>query len=428
MSPELLSRLGKYEVVREIARGSMGIVCLGYDPFIDRQVAIKVAHAGQLRDPESGREYRRMFFNEAHTAGLLAHPNIVAIHDAGVDAETCYIVMEYVEGERTLKHYTRPQQLPPVEQAVEMLYKCARALDYAHRQGVIHRDIKPTNILVTRDLDVKIGDFSIACIKKLDATATLPAGMVGSPRYMSPEQVSEDYLTHQTDLFSLGVIAYELLSGRHPFQADNFSRLVGKILHESPPPLCGLRPELPAALEAAVDRALAKDRQARYQSGMEFARALAGVYGELAELPRQDISAEEKFLAVRELAFFGEFPEAEVWEIVRAGSWQVYEDAQAIVAEGELDDCFFLLCAGEVSVHKAGQRLRTLGRGECFGEMGYVGRSRRTATLVAQGQAALLKLDAAAIGQVSVNCQVRFLKMFLRTIIHRLSRVEQKSA
>lgn len=179
----------------------MGTVYLGHDPYIDRAVAIKVAHAEQLNDEEGGDRYRKMFFNEAHTAGRLTHPNIIGIYDAGVDGDACYIVMELVEGGETLKKFCRQDNLQPIEKVVETIFKCAKALDYAHKQGVIHRDIKPTNILVTKEDDVKIGDFSIAHLTKLDSTDTMPMGLVGSPRYMSPEQVTEDYITSQMDLF-----------------------------------------------------------------------------------------------------------------------------------------------------------------------------------------------------------------------------------
>lgn len=167
----------------------MGVVYLGHDPFIDHPVALKVAFLDALNDPETGKRYRKMFFNEAHTAGLLIHPNIINIYDAGVDEDNCYIVMEYIENGNTLKIHCTSDNLLPIEKVVEIIFKCAKALDYAHRQGVVHRDIKPSNILFTPDQDVKIGDFSIAHRHKPDATTTHLSGMMGSPRYMSPEPI-----------------------------------------------------------------------------------------------------------------------------------------------------------------------------------------------------------------------------------------------
>ncbi|MBI1732294.1 MAG: serine/threonine protein kinase, partial [Gammaproteobacteria bacterium] len=274
-------KLGKYEVREEISRGSMGIVYLGYDPFVDRPVAIKVALSESLNDPESGSRYRKMFFNEAHSAGMLTHPNIINIYDAGVDAETCYIVMEYIEGGETLKTYTRSESLLPVEKVVEMAFKCAKALDYAHRQGVVHRDIKPANILVTKDMDIKIGDFSIAHINKPDSTATQHAGMMGSPKYMSPEQLREETVGNQTDLFSLGVVMFELLTGKHPFEAENFSRLVTRILNDPVSPLRDFRSDAPVVLEDIVQKALAKDLAGRYQMGLDLATDLAKAFESL---------------------------------------------------------------------------------------------------------------------------------------------------
>ncbi|MDH4382667.1 MAG: serine/threonine-protein kinase [Gammaproteobacteria bacterium] len=426
MNSPPLSRLGKYEVLREIARGSMGIVYLGHDMYIDRPVAIKVAHSDQLDDEESGERYRKMFFNEAHTAGRLTHPNVISIYDAGVEGEICYIVMEYVEGGQTLKPFCRSDNLLPLERVVEIGFKCARALDYAHRQGVIHRDIKPTNILVRQDLDVKLADFSIAQLSKMDTTETLPLGLVGSPRYMSPEQISEEFITGQTDIFSLGVVLFELLTGRHPFYADNFSRLVQKILTEAPPRLTEFRSDAPPELERIVNRAMAKDRAERYAMGGDMAADLARAFDRILDQPRENISEQEKFGAVKQLDFFQGFPEAEIWEIVRAAQWQDYEEGAQVIVEGDLDDSFYIIVHGEVKVQKAGRQLRGLYAGDCFGEMGYLAKTRRTATIAASGPTSLLKLNSSVISQASLNCQVRFLKVFLRTLIHRLSITTEK--
>lgn len=418
-------KLGKYEVADEIARGSMGIVYLGYDPYVDRTVAIKVALAESLNDPATGQRYRKMFFNEAHTAGKLTHPNIINIFDAGVDQEICYIIMEFVKGGETLKKYCSPETLLPIEKVVEIIFKCAKALDYAHRQGVVHRDIKPSNILVMQDLDVKIGDFSIAHINKPDSTETQPVGMMGSPRYMSPEQLKEDSVTGQSDLFSLGILMYELLAGKHPFAADNFSRLVNKILNEDPVPLRDVRHDIPESLQSIVNKAMQKDSADRYSMGLDLATDLSKAFDAL-EGPQEDISEQEKFNAIKQLEFFQGFPDAELWEILRASTWQDYSKSEDIIKEGELDDCFYIIADGKVNVSKNNRAIRTLEKGDCFGEMGYLAKTKRTASIRSDGKTSLLKINSTVISQVSLNCQVRFLKVFLRTLIHRLSATTEK--
>ena len=420
MTQGIPENLGKYEVRKEIDRGSMGIVFLGHDPYIDRPVAIKIALAESLNDPESGERYRKMFFNEAHTAGKLTHPNIISIYDAGVDEDTCYIIMEYIAGGQTLRSYTRPESLLPVEKVVEIMFKCAKALDYAHREGVTHRDIKPSNILVTKDMDVKIGDFSIAHINKPDNTTTQAGGVMGSPKYMSPEQLSEEHVTNRTDLFSLGVVMYELLTGRHPFEAVNFSRLVNLILNEVPPPMKSFNADVPEVLEEIVRKAMEKDAEKRYQMGLDLATDLSKAF-DLLEKPKEEVSVQEQFNSVKKLEFFHGFPDAEVWEILRASTWQDYDKSDDIIVEGELDDCFYILVTGKVNVIKNNKIIRSLGIGDCFGEMGYLAKTKRTASIVAEEDTSLIKINSTVISQVSLNCQVRFLKVFLRTLIHRLS-------
>jgi len=427
MTSEVPKNLGKYEVREEIDRGSMGIVYLGHDPYIDRPIAIKVALAESLQDKEMGERYRKMFFNEAHTAGKLNHPNIINIFDAGVDNEICYIIMEYVKGGDTLRTYTSPDKLLPIERVVEIIFKCAKALDYAHREGVVHRDIKPSNILVTADKDVKIGDFSIAHINKSDTTNTRPVGMMGSPKYMSPEQLTEEYVTNRSDLFSLGVVMYELLTGKHPFPAENFSRLVNMIINEEPLPMKDVRPNIPDVLETIMRKALEKNPDNRYQMGLDLATDLSRAF-DMLEGPQEDIDIKEKFNSVKSLDFFQGFPDAEVWEILRASTWQDYRPGDDIIVEGDLDDCFYILVKGRVKVMKHDKAIRVLSQGDCFGEMGYLARTKRTAGIVAAEAASLLKVNSTVISQVSLNCQVRFLKVFLRTLIHRLSATTEKVA
>lgn len=423
--PSAPTRLGKYEIQREIGRGSMGIVYAAFDPYIDRQVAVKVAMADALREKDSGERFRRMFFNEAHTAGMLHHPNILEVFDAGVDEDRCYIVMELIEDADTLRTYCRTERLLPVDEVTGIVFRCAKALDYAHRQGVIHRDIKPSNILLTPEKDVKIADFSIAHINRTDLSQTMPMGFVGSPRYMSPEQIQEDVITGQTDLFSLGVVAYELLTGRHPFGGESFSNLIHRVINEPPVPLRLHRPDLPAVLERIVGRALEKSPERRYRSGLDLASDLSLAFSHL-ERPQEEVPARERFELVKRLGFFRGFADDELWEVVRAGVWQEIEDGQAVLREGDIDDAFYILATGEAVVSKQGVALQTLAEGDCFGEMGHVTRVRRTATVTAVGSLSVLKLNSMLLEQVSRDCQLHFYKVFTRVLAERLSRTTER--
>ncbi|MBI2992741.1 MAG: protein kinase [Gammaproteobacteria bacterium] len=421
MSTLAPDKIGKYDIRRQVGRGSMGIVYEGYDPFADRPVAVKVALADSLKDKESGARYRKMFFNEAHTAGKLRHPNILEILDAGADGEDCYIVMELVQDGETLKTHCKQDNLLPIHQVVEIIFKCAKALDYAHRQGVVHRDIKPTNILITPTRDVKIGDFSIAHIIGSDtSTHTMPMGFVGSPRYMSPEQVQEDSITNQTDLFSLGIVMYEMLTGKHPFIADSFSRLIHKIINEKQPLLKTHRSDLPDILEKIIHHALQKNPEKRYKMGLNMAADLSLAFDYL-EQHEEDIEAEEKFNAIKKLDFFRDFMDSEIWEIVHACTWQKFNPGAGIITEGDIDDSFFIIVSGRVEVRKGSRAIGQLVAGDCFGEMGYLSKAERTATIVATEPVDLMKLNSTLIEQVSVDCQLRFSRVFLRTLVKRLS-------
>ncbi len=417
---QIPEKLGKYQISELIGRGSMGEVYRGYDPFADKNVAVKVAISDALKDKESGERYRKMFFNEAHTAGTLKHPNIVEILDADVYEDHCFIVMELIEGGDTLKTYCTADNLLPYETVVEIIFKCAKALDYAHRSGVIHRDIKPTNILLTKDHDVKIADFSIAHLMTSDTTNTMPMGFVGSPRYMSPEQVQEDSLNNQTDLFSLGIVMYEMLTGKHPFAAESFSRLIHMIINEKHPPLRSHRADVPEILEKIIHHALQKDPENRYTMGLNLAADLSLAFDYL-DKPQEDVEVKEKFNLIKTLDFFQDFAESEIWEIIRACIWQDFNAGDEIIVEGEIDDSFYIITSGEVDVYKDKALIGQLHSGDCFGEMSYLSKEKRTATITAKTNVSLMKINSTLIEQASVECQLRFSKVFMHTLVKRLS-------
>jgi serine/threonine protein kinase len=219
------AQIGKYPVVRKLGEGATSEVYLCHDPFNLRDVAIKVAFQETLQDPARGKVYRKLFLTEAKLAGKLQHPHICQIYDAVADETQHYIVMEYVDG-GTLERFCSADALLSVDDAVEIAFKCTRALEFAHKVGVTHRDIKPANILHMGGTDVKITDFGAALIASGETTQV--AG-VGSPAYMSPEQVKDQPLDHRTDIYSVGVVLYHLLTGRLPFQTSNNFTLIYQI-------------------------------------------------------------------------------------------------------------------------------------------------------------------------------------------------------
>ena len=267
-----LRRLGRYQLEREIGRGAMGVVHLGRDTAINRLVAIKAIPLASEFSESELTEARTRFFREAETAGRLNHPNIVTIYDVGEEHGLAYIAMEYLKG-RHLSDYATSDNLLEPRKVLELMGRTAQALGFAHKQQVVHRDIKPANIMYDPNADVlKITDFGIA---RLTGTGTTRTGIVlGTPSFMSPEQLEGRTVTGHSDLFSLGVSLFQLLTGHLPFTADSMTGLMQQIAESPHPPLRSYRPDLPACVESIIDRALAKTPEARFESGAQMAAAL----------------------------------------------------------------------------------------------------------------------------------------------------------
>lgn len=265
-------RLGRYVIEKKIGRGAMGAVYLARDPRINRPVALKVIPIEKEFEDEELEEARLRFFREAESAGRLTHPNIITVFDAGEDKHLAYIAMEYLPGLQ-LTHYTDPKKLLAPKKILELCARTADALDYAHNQGVIHRDIKPANLLYDLRADMlKISDFGVA--RLTDNNRTKTGIVLGTPMYMSPEQLGAEDLTGHSDLFSLGVTLYELLAGEVPFKATNIAVLMTKITSEDPVPVSNRRAGIPPSVDAVLSKALAKRPENRFTNGGEMAIAL----------------------------------------------------------------------------------------------------------------------------------------------------------
>jgi eukaryotic-like serine/threonine-protein kinase len=415
-----LDHVANYPVVRKLGEGATSEVFLCQDPFRDREVAVKRIFPEALRDPVRGRLFRKLFFTEASLAGKLDHPHIAQIFDAGIGEDSGYIVMEYVAG-GTMERFCVPEGLLPVDEIVEIVFKCARALAYAHAQGVTHRDIKPGNILYAAEpSDVRIGDFGLAL--NLGAETTQITG-VGSPAYMSPEQIREELVDHRTDLYSLGVVMYQLLAGTLPFKGTNKFSMIYQITQYDPPPPSSHRREVPASLDRIVRRAMQKEAGKRYQSGDEFAEdlieALHAGFGD----QRETFGDADKFAALRAMRFFQAFADPELWEVVALGKWERAPVGTPLISEGERGDFFCVLVEGEVRVTKNKKLLSVLGAGECFGEMAYLSAAgqERGATVTAGRNSRLVRIGVAALEQATAACRGKFDRAFIGILVERLN-------
>src|SRR6267143_289748 len=386
MKFELKEQLGKYPILREIGSGATSRVYLARDPFADREVAIKVFLFDAHADPHTERMLHKAFVAEASLAGKLNHPHIVDILDAVVEPDHSYLVMEYVPG-KTLEAHADVSTLLPLN---------------------------------------KVGDFGASFQQRLGHETTQITG-IGSPAYMSPEQVRMEALTHQTDIYSLGVTMYRLLTGRLPYQASTQAALTYAILNVVTPRPATLRPDLPPLLDEIVIKAINKDPKERYKSWLDFGKDLSQAFVSL-RLAGESISESEKFNKLREFPFFEDFNDVALWEMVRIGSWKTVAAGTPLIREGEEGDSFYLLVDGEVKVTLSGKPLATLKPGACFGEILYFTEraQRRTTTVTTASDATVIEFKAGALRAATDACQVGFNKGCMRVLVDRLAQSHER--
>ena len=415
-------KIGKYDVIDVLGRGAMGVVYRAHDPYVDRPVAIKLAtHA----DADNEGVARRLFINEARSAGRLDHPHVLKVYEAGEDAGQPYMVMEYIAGGDTLRNYCRLDTLLPIPTVIRIIRQTADALDYAHRHGVLHRDIKPANIMLTQDGNAKLGDFGIA--RRMGADQTQIVGWFGSPLYMSPEQARDAEITPQSDLFSLGSVFYEMLTGTPPFAAKGLTGLIHKVCNEDPQPLREVRPEIPEQLWPIVRKLLEKDLGRRYRTGGELVRDLDALLDDARNLPLV-LSDDQKLQRLADLAFFREFTKNELKEIAKVAAWRRYEPGGVVFTEGDKERAFYVIAEGAVGVLMNGVRIRELEPGECFGEMEYLADGGRSATVTANRDTTVVRIERDFKEWASLPCQLRMGKAFQGVLISRLRETTKELA
>ncbi len=423
---DLSLQVGRYDIRKLLGKGATGTVYLAKDTFTGSEVALKTIEPEVFHDPEFGSVYRAQFLNEASLAGKLRHPHIVAILDAVVQEDSGHIAMELVTG-GDLSAHVAPDRLLPVGDVLQIGFKCCGALDYAFKEGIVHRDIKPANILIAAgDVkiadfrgEVKISDFGAAYLRKSQSVQT---AAMGSPFYMSPEQIEGKELTFHSDMYSLAVVLYELLTGHKPFTADSIEALVQKILNEDPVPPSKVRKGgLPEAIDAAVLRAMRKKPESRHPTWADFARELSKASPLV--LGPGAIPDSEKYVAFKKVEVLAHLSDAELWEMVRAGRWSRAPKGKIIVKEDERGQTIFFLAGGEVKVTKGGRLLNLVNPVEYFGEMAYIwgGALPRHATVEAMTDLLLAEFEPVALEAMSTSAQLHLTRALARNLVDRLA-------
>ena len=419
-----MERIGKFQLRKVLGKGAAGTVYLALDTFSGADVALKVLDPKVVSSPDFERTITTQFLNEASLAGKLSHPHIASILEASVDDSGGYIALEYVPG-GDLSQYTAAGKLLTPEHAIQVAFKSCGALDYAFRQGIVHRDIKPANIMVVSGTNIKVADFGAAYLKTAKETQFAE---IGSPYYMSPEQIQGNELDHHSDMFSMGVVLYELFTGRRPFIGASLQELFARILNDAPAAPSALRPGIGQDVDQILLRMMGKTPAERYSNWAEAALDIAKI-GRLS-VYHQEIADSVKFTALKKVAMLERLGDAELWELVHAGSWRRVPARETIVREGEDGKSLFFLAGGQAKVTKQGRLLNMLTAGECFGEMAYIkaGGIPRQATVESMADSIVAEFDSEAIEKTSLNCRFQLTTALLHSLVERLALANERMA
>lgn len=328
--------------------------------------------------------------------------------------------MEYVEG-YPVSRFCSKDTLLPVRKALEVVISVCEAVDYAHRNGVIHRDIKPENIMVNEEGIAKITDFGVAQLTE----RTMPFGIFGTPSYMSPEQLKDEFVEKTGDIFSLGCVLYELLSGEQAFYAENLYSVIYKVINEDPESILAIRPQLPEILARITEKALSKDPKERYQSCIDFAGDLRVALRGLTGVGKTE-KIEDLVDFIHGLPFFQDFTKSQAKAVLAATKTIKVPKGKRIATGGEISDTFYIILRGKVGIRKGKRALALIQSGECFGEMACISGRPRVADAVAETDCILMKVKAEILDGSSDSIQLSFYKTFAKTLVRRLSRTSEK--
>lgn len=413
--------IDRYTIGKRIGSGTCGVVHQALDNLLGRDVAVKLspigeAHISTGKVPGAQRAYQ----TEIVAAGRLAHPNIITVYDAGQFEELNYIVMEVVEG-KSLKEYGKGKTPLPVHQALRAVSECCLALDYSHRQGILHRDIKPANIMFAESGAIKLLDFGIAVGLREGGGLKKQGPTLGTPNYMSPEQILGKELSATSDFYSLATVLYELLTGRQLFKAKKVKDLFRTVVHQVAPRMHTIRPDLPEALSDIIAKALEKKPQLRYQSGQEMADALNPFIEDFRIVERRPKAQQRLIRQLQARAFFRSFSDVEIARLLEKVKVRTYAVNDTLIDKNNSDRRLLIITDGVVRAEQAGNFVALLGEGECLGEAGFINGTCESRRMVALTPVNALELSTDVLVELPPKVHLHYYKHISDILVARAS-------
>ena len=413
--------IGRYTVGGKIGSGTCGVVHLALDNVLRREVAIKLspigeAHVSTGKVPGAQRAYQ----TEIVAAGRLSHPGIVTVYDAGQYEELNYLVMEAVDGV-SLKQYGKGQTPLPIYRALEVVVECCRALDYSHSQDIIHRDIKPANIMLSDEGAVKLLDFGIAVGLSGEAGLSKQGPTLGTPNYMSPEQIMGKELGPSSDFYSLATVLFELLTSRQLFKAQKVKDLFRTVVHQVAPRLSDIKAGMPEALSDVVAKALEKKPEQRYQSGAEMAEALIPFIERFRIVEQRPVAQQRFIKQLQAQQFFNTFSDVEIAQLLELVKVKTFSPGDVLIDSGDVQRRLFVLTHGVVKVSENDSLVRVCGEGQCIGELGFIHGAPESKKMQALTDVNVLEVSADSLSELPPKVHLHYYRVISDVLVARLA-------